>query len=52
MSTKHPQGKLNQLSRRQLLKNAGLGAAAVALSQYLPVARAQDAETPAIAART
>jgi glyoxylase-like metal-dependent hydrolase (beta-lactamase superfamily II) len=48
MSTKHPQGKLNQLSRRQLLKNAGLGAAAVALSQYLPVARAQDAETPAL----
>lgn len=48
MSRKHPQGKVNQLSRRQLLKNAGLGAAAVALSQYVPVAKAQDAETPAL----
>jgi glyoxylase-like metal-dependent hydrolase (beta-lactamase superfamily II) len=48
MSKKQAQDILKSLSRRQLLKSAGLGAAAVALSQYVPVARAQDADTPAL----
>lgn len=48
MSKKQAQNTVKQLSRRQLLKSAGLGAAAVALSQYVPVTHAQEAATPAL----
>lgn len=48
MSKKLLQKPQGNLSRRQLFKHAGLGAAAVALSQYVPSAHAQEAAAPAL----